>query len=396
MNSTFFIAKRYLFAKKSHNIINIISIISAVGIAIGCAALVIILSVYNGFDNLLRSFYDTETADLLISPAKGKTFDPSVTAPLKGEAYVESYQEILEENVYLLYEENNIVVKAKGVESDYGILNGLDKYIVDGDFSLQKEELNQIVLGRSIAAELRVNLKFLSFVEMYFPSRTGEVSIINPMGSLNTADFYPSGIISLDNDFDRQYVFVPIYALRELLEYTVEVSAVELKLTPECLNSKGVVKPQYQKRIASILGEDFLVKNRFQQNETVYKLLTYEKLAIYAILIFIMLIISCNIYSSMNMLVIEKKNDIEILKSMGADRRMIGRIFTLEGWMISLLGVITGIIVGLILCYLQIRFGLIKMPGNFIVNAYPVQVRLTDVLIVFASVSAIGFLMAKR
>ncbi|MBP5210761.1 MAG: FtsX-like permease family protein [Bacteroidales bacterium] len=288
------------------------------------------------------------------------------------------------------------MVKAKGVGRDYGEVNGLSDYIVDGEFSLTDGDVSQIVLGRSVAADLKVNLKFLSFVEMYFPSRTGEVSMINPMGALRTADFYPGGIISLDNDFDRQYVFVPIESLRELLEYTVEVSAVELKLSGECLNGKGVVKPQYLKRVEASLGEGFTVKNRFQQNETVYKLLTYEKLAIFAILIFIVLIISCNIYSSMNMLVIEKKNDIEILKSMGADRKMIGGIFTLEGWMISLLGVIAGIIIGLILCYVQIRFGLIKMPGSFIVNAYPVQVKLTDVLIVFASVSAIGFLMAKR
>lgn len=396
MNSAFFIAKRYLFAKKSHNVINIISIISAAGIAIGCAALVIILSVYNGFDNLLRSFYNSETADLLITPSSGKVFDPSKTEKLKGESFIQSYYEVLEEVVYLRYEDNTIIASAKGVDSSYEKETGLSNYIIDGDFALKKGDINQIVLGRAIAADLRVNLKFLSSVEVYFPSRTESVSLLNPMASLRMEDFYPSGIISLDNDFDQQYVFVSINALRDLLEYSNEVSAIELKVLPECCNKKGVIKPQYQKKVEQILGEEFIVKNRFQQNETVYKLLTYEKLAIYAILLFIVLIISCNIYSSMNMLVIEKARDIEILKSIGADKKLISRIFTLEGWMISLLGIVIGIIVGLLICYIQIKFGLIKMPGNFIVNAYPVQVKLTDILIVFTSVSAIGFIMSKR
>ena len=396
MNSAFFIAKRYLFAKKSHNVINIISIISAAGIAIGCAALVIILSVYNGFDNLLRSFYNSETADLLITPSSGKVFDPSKTEKLKGESFIQSYYEVLEEVVYLRYEDNTIIASAKGVDSSYEKETGLSNYIIDGDFALKKGDINQIVLGRAIAADLRVNLKFLSSVEVYFPSRTESVSLLNPMASLRMEDFYPSGIISLDNDFDQQYVFVSINALRDLLEYSNEVSAIELKVLPECCKKKGVIKPQYQKKVEQILGEECIVKNRFQQNETVYKLLTYEKLAIYAILLFIVLIISCNIYSSMNMLVIEKARDIEILKSIGADKKLISRIFTLEGWMISLLGIVIGIIVGLLICYIQIKFGLIKMPGNFIVNAYPVQVKLTDILIVFTSVSAIGFVMSKR
>lgn len=396
MNSTFFIAKRYLFAKKSHNIINIISIISAAGIAIGCAALIIILSVYNGFDELLRSFYDTETADLKITPAKGKVFNPSVVSSVKDLDFVTSYYESLEENVYLFYEDKNTVAVAKGIDSLYEAETGISRYLIDGDFELHYGDIGQMVLGRSIAADLRVNLNFLSSVEVYFPSRKANVSLTDPMGSLRMKRFYPAGIVALDNDFDKQYVFVSLDELRELLEYDCEVSSVELKVNPECLSAKGVIRPHYQKEVENLIGNDFVVRNRFQQNETVYKLLTYEKSAIYAILIFIVLIISCNVYGSLNMLRIEKKGDMEILQSMGADKRMVAGIFTLEGWMISMLGIITGLLIGLVICWIQQRFGLVKMPGNFLVNAYPVQVRLTDVLLVFCSVSLIGYIMARK
>ncbi len=396
MNPVFFIAGRYLFAKKSHNVINIISIISAAGIAVGCAALVIILSIYNGFDNLLKSMVESYTPDLVVRPRSEKVFTPDsgAVASLRGMPGVVAVSEALEETVFIRYGDRDAIVMARGVDSTYQEVTGLKKYVAQGSFSLKEGEVDQMVLGSSIAQDLRLNLSFLTPIELYFPSRTARISAADPMSALRSAKLFPSGIISLEKSFNEQYVYMPIEALRGVLERSGEVSLLEIRVDSSLLAAGGTVSGAFQRQVESLLGSGFSVRNKYQQNESMYKMMTYEKLAIYLILIFVVLIISCNVFGSLSMLIIEKQGDIEILRSFGADKRTINRIFTTEGWMISLIGTAAGIVLGVAVCLLQQWLHIVKMPGNFIITYYPVDMQLLDVAAVFVSVAAIGYLMS--
>ena len=390
-----FIAWRYLFAKKSHNVINIISIISAAGIAIGCAALVIILSIYNGFDSIVRDLNDSHTADVLVTPAQGKVFPlDDRFAFLQEDPRVKAACGVLEENVFVQYGDRNKVVVAKGVDSLYERVTGLREHLTEGEFSLEYGDLDHVVLGRTIALELGARPAFLQSLVAWFPSRTAQVDLLSPLASLRQVKLHPAGIVSLEQNFDQKYMFLPLDALRSLLEYEDEVSAIEIYLAPEALNRHGLAARSFLSELQDRLGSGFVVRDRQQQNTTLYKLLVYEKIAIYLILLFVMLIISFNIYGSLSMLIIEKRDDIATFRAMGADEALIGNIFTREGWLISLLGIAVGIVLGLLICWLQQRFGLVKMPGNFVVDAYPVVVRVTDILIIVAGVAFIGWLIS--
>ncbi len=396
MDLSGFIAGRYLFAKKSHNVINIISGISAAGIAIGCAALVIILSIYNGFDGIVRSFNNSYTPDLLVSPVAGKAFTPSheLLEGLKAQDGVRTVSGVLEENVYLKYGERNAVATAKGVDSSYCSVTGLRDFLVEGEFELEYGQLREAVIGRTLALELGLRTSFLTPLEVYFPSRSAEVSLLDPMASLHLVKLHPAGVLSLEQGFDKKYVFVPVSALRELLEYENEVSALEIYADSTRIGENGVVSASLQKEVEKLAGEGFTVKNRRQQNEMLYKMLSYEKIAIYLILLFVMIIISFNILGSLSMLRIEKQDDMAILEAMGAEKGFINRIFLKESLMISALGIIIGIVAGLLVCFLQQRFGFVKMPGNFVVDAYPVVVKFLDILLIIAGVGLIGYLTA--
>ena len=390
-----FIARRYLFAKKSHNVINIISIISAAGIAIGCAALVIILSVYNGFDGVVRDLNDAATADVLVTPVRGKVFVPDERFDaFREDPRVKAVCGVLEESVFVQYGDRNKVVVARGVDSLYEQVTALRDHLVEGDFSLTYGDLNQVVLGRLVAMELGVRTTFLQPLTAWFPSRTRQVDLLNPLASLRQEKLHPAGIVSLEQNFDQKYLFMPLPALRELLEYQDEVSAVEIYLTPQGLDRKGMASREVLSQLKASLGDDFLVRDRQQQNTTLYKLLIYEKVAIYLILLFVMLIISFNIYGSLSMLIIEKRDDIATLQAMGADDALVGKIFVREGWMISLLGIAVGVGIGLLVCLLQQHYGFVKMPGNFVVDAYPVVVQPLDIVLVVGGVAFIGWLIS--
>lgn len=390
-----FIARRYLFAKKSHNVINIISIISAAGIAIGCAALVIILSVYNGFDGVVRDLNDAATADVLVTPVRGKVFVPDGRFDaFREDPRVKAVCGVLEESVFVQYGDRNKVVVARGVDSLYEQVTALRDHLVEGDFSLTFGDMNQVVLGRLVAMELGVRTTFLQPLTAWFPSRTRQVDLLNPLASLRQEKLHPAGIVSLEQNFDQKYLFMPLPALRELLEYQEEVSAVEIYLTPQGLDRKGMASREVLSQLKASLGDAFLVRDRQQQNTTLYKLLIYEKVAIYLILLFVMLIISFNIYGSLSMLIIEKRDDIATLQAMGADDALVGRIFVREGWMISLLGIAVGVGIGLLVCLLQQHYGFVKMPGNFVVDAYPVVVQPLDIVLVVVGVAFIGWLIS--
>ncbi|MFA6676500.1 MAG: ABC transporter permease [Bacteroidales bacterium] len=390
MKLPLFIAKRYLFAKKSHNVINIISIISMIGVSIGTMALVVVLSVYNGFDDLVERMYGHTGADLIISSTKGKTFDSSldVFKKIKSDSSLISYSEIIEENVFIKYSGEQSVARIKGVDSSFINSTELRDYVKEGKFEIYKGQIPEAIVGFTLARQMQMSPRFVSPIEIYFPKRHSTVSIMNPMGALNKIKVYPSALVGIEKEFDSKYIIVPIDCARELLNYTTEISTVELNLKDKTdIDS-------YQRRLKKKLGNNFYVKNKFQQHETVFKMMSYERIAVYSILLFIIIIISCNILGSLTMLVIEKHDDIKVLRSMGASDSLIKRIFLFEGWQISLIGMIIGVVLGLLLCFVQIYFGVIDMPGNFVVSAYPVVVKISDLLLILLSVSLIGLFFA--
>ena len=393
MNLAQFIAGRYLFAKKSHNVINIISAISAIGMAVGTAALIIILSVYNGFDSLIRSMMSNVEPDLLITPATGKTFvpDDSTFDWIYDQPSVKNMCCVLEEQVFISYDGKQSLARAKGVDWVYEEESPLKDHMQDGEFKLHRGDVPLAAVGAGLAYELGISPRFLSPIEIYFPTRTGRISLANPAASIESVRVYPSGLFSVNNDVDAELLIVPIEKMQELLEYENEVSAVELRLTED--SPKDELK-RLQKEIGARLGPGFRVKDRFQQNESLYKMMKYEKAAIFMILIFVIIIIAFNIFGSLTMLIIEKKEDIRTLRSMGAPDSLIRKIFVLEGWFISLAGLAGGLVIGVGFAALQQAFGIIKMPGHFVVQAYPIILSWSDILLTAVGVAAIGYLIA--
>ena len=393
MHLPLFIAGRYLFAKKSHNVINIISAISAVGMAIGTAALIIILSIYNGFDELVKSTLSNVEPDILITPAKGKVFIPKGEAfdRIKDNPLVGEYNLILQENVFVDYDGHQGIAKAKGVDRAFEEDSPLAGHITNGEFSLHKGQLPQMVVGAGLAYKLGMNPAFLASAELYFPIRDRNFSLANPAASIESVRMRPSGIFSVNQQIDNELMILPIEQMRQLLGYEEEVSGIEIRLTEGAVTAKDLRTAI--KDIQKELGPDFKVLDRFRQNTSLYKMMRYEKAAIYAILIFV-IIIALNIFGSITMLIIEKKDDIETFRSLGATDKLLRRTFTLEGWLISLLGLAAGLVVGIGFSLAQQHFGFIKMPGSFLVNAYPVILQWQDVLATIAGVALIGYLIA--
>lgn len=391
MRLPFFIARRYLFAKKSHNVINIISLISAAGIAIGTAVLIVILSVFNGFGELIKSLYGTGEADILILPSSGKSFrTDTITFERARELVKESiFCEIVTENVFVRYSNKEAVAEMKGVDTLFANNTLLRDYMIDGEFSLWFGEVPQAIAGRTLAQELGMRPHFIDPITIYFPSRYTPFSAVNPLSSVNQKNLSHSGTFAAERTMDKNLLFVPISVARELVEMEdSEVTAVEI-YTQEPKEAAELI-PLLKK----ILGKDYIIKDRFSQNETLYKMMRAEKFSIYIILLFVVIIISFNLYGSLSMLMIEKGDDVDTLRSMGANEQLISRIFLLEGWMISLLGMLVGVALGVLICVLQQNLGLVKMPGSFMIEAYPVVLKGWDIIIVIAGVSFVGYLSA--
>lgn len=393
MNLPLFVSRRYLFARKSHNVINIISAISAIGMAIGTAALILILSVYNGFDALVKSSLSDLDPDIVVSPATGKVFVP------KGEAFDWAYAcedvynmcGVLQENVFISYGSRQGVAKAKGVDSVFESESQIRDHVLQGEFKLHHGDMPMCSVGAGLAYKMGINPRFVAPVEIYFPARDRNVSMVNPTSSLENVSAKPSSLFSISSDVDQSLIILPIEAMRELLDYHEEVSAVEIRLV------EGVSGKRAREIIGTLeekLGADFKVRDRYQQNESLYKMMKYEKASIFLILIFVIIIIAFNIFGSLSMLIIEKEGDISTFLSMGATQGLVNRIFILEGWLISLMGLSAGLVIGVGLALIQQHLGLIKMPGNFLVDAYPVIIQWTDVIATAAGVAVIGYLIA--
>ena len=393
MNLSFYIAKRYLLGKKSQNAINIISGISILGITTGTMALVIVLSVFNGFDSVVKSLFNTFDPEIKISATEGKTFvpDPAKVQTIMELPGVAALSEVLEENVLLLYGEKQHIATIKGVDDAFQDVTGLDSMVYDGSMKLKDRNRAYAVVGQGVAYKLSIGLSFIDPLWVYTIDRKAKINMSNPEESIRRDFLYPSGIFAIEQDFDSRYIICPIEFVRELLTYETEVSFLEVRLNP------NFPPDQVQKEIAAVLGEEFQVKNREQQNELFYKVMRSEKWAIFLILTFILIIASFNIIGSLSMLIIEKKKDILTLRNMGAGNSLIKKIFLVEGWLISAVGSISGLFLGTTISWIQQRFGVIKLTGSgsFIIDAYPVHIEVVDIILIWITVLLIGFLAAR-
>lgn len=383
------IAFRYLFARKSYNVINLISGIGVAGMAIGTAALVIILSVFNGFNKIVSESLSDVSPDLVVRPAAGKVFSPDSTlfAPVLEHDGIVTLSSTLEEQVFISYEGRQSLARLKGLDAVGEEESAYKDHLISGEWSFLKGELPCAIAGAGIASSLGLSPRFITPMEVFYPSRTQAPSLSNPAATLRKQKLLTGGIFSVNAEVDAKVVLVPLEVMRELLEYPEEVSALEIWTVQSRME-------EVEKWLTEYLGADFKVLNRYRQNQSVFKMMRYEKLAIFLILIFVVIIIAFNIYSSLKMLVIEKQDDTGTLRSLGAPEGMLRKVFLLEGWLVSLLGMVIGLVLGVAVVLLQERFGIVPMPGNFMVQSYPVVLKLTDILWIVLGVAGVGYLMA--
>jgi len=388
MKLSVYIAKRYLFAKKSRNAINIISAVSVTGVAVGTMALIIILSVFNGLEDMVRSIFNTFDPDLKITPATGKTFvaESSKLEMLAKINGVACYSLTIEENALLRYDDRQTVATIKGVDDSYVKVTGIDSSMWDGEFILKSDRQRDFAIpGIGIANYLGIGITFVTPLNIYVPKRTGG-STVDPEDAFNRKIIYPSGIFQVEQSYDSKYVYVPIDFARELIGNENGISSIEIKF------SDDTDEKRLQKEVNNIFGDDFIVQNRFEQQEIFYRVMRSERFAIFLILTLILIIASFNIIGSLTMLIIEKERDIEILKSLGADRELIRRIFIFEGWLISIIGAALGLILGFIICWLQQTYGLVRLQSDsLLLTAYPISMELKDFIIVPVTVLMIGY-----
>ena len=396
MSFPFYIASRYLVSKKSRNAINIISIISVAGVAVGTAALIIVLSVFNGFEDLLMCLNNSFDPDIKVLPATGKTFvpDSNFESALHDCDFISSVSYTLEENALLQYNDKQVIATVKGVDDNFFETTGLDSMLVRGDALLYNGKVSCAIMGAGVSYSMGVICDYIEPLMVSVPSRTAEIKgNFSDAASdlLNSISLYPSGIFAIQQEYDMRYVVMPINEVRRLLEFNDEVGAAEIKF------KKGTMPDEAVKQLYAKLGDKFKVLDRNKQHEYAYKIMQSEKWAIFMILIFILLIASFNIIASITMLIIDKRNDISILRSMGADDSAIRRIFFIEGLGISIVGAVIGLFVGGIICWLQMSYGFVKLgdgTGSFIIDAYPVSIHIIDILWSFVAVMLIGLFAA--
>ena len=394
MNLTFYIARRYLFSKKKHNAINIISGISVCGVALATLALVCTLSVFNGFQDMVAGFFTAFDPELKITIREGKVFEPQGAAfqEVRSLPEIGVWTETLEENAMVQYKDRQAMAIIKGVEDNFEELTSIDSLLYGaGEFILHDSIVDYGVLGVELISELGTGLQFVDPLQVYAPKRNVRVNMANPSASFNRDYLFSPGVVFVVNQqkYDARYILTSLSFARNLFNYDTEVSAVELKLKP------GADVTAVQRKIARILGDEFVVLDRYEQQADVFRIMEIEKFISYLFLTFILAIACFNVIGSLSMLILDKREDVETLRNLGADDRLIARIFLFEGRLISLFGALSGIVLGLLLCYIQQRFGIISLGGgngSFIVDAYPVSVHVTDVVLIFITVITVGFL----
>ena len=390
MRLPLFIANRYLLAKKSHNLINIITWISILGISVGSFALIVVLSAFNGLEKVISSMNSRLTPDLQIAPTKGKTIDLTAfpLGQLKEIQGVEYVVPTITEDALFRANDKQHIGQVKGVGLEYQNIDRLNE-IVFGSEGLQladDEEHSFAVPGAGVAWYLGINAyNPYAMVRVYVPKR-GNASLMSLENSFNSDVLTVRSVFSTEQEQDEKLVLVPFEWLSELLEYENKANNVELFILPNADANK------IKKAVQAVMGEGFTVKNQQEQQETLYRIMRSEKWAVYVILTFILILATFNVVGSLSMLMIDKRKDTEILKSMGADNRLIQKIFMNEGLLISVAGGIIGLLLGIILVLLQQQFGFVKFGtgGNYVVEAYPVLLKLKDVLLIFATILVVG------
>ena len=395
MNFPFFVARRYLFSKKSHSTINIISGISAGGIAVATTALVCVLSVFNGFRDLIGGLYSAFDPQLEVTPAKGKYADAAAPGlqrvrKVNGVAIV---TECFEENALILYKGNPLVVNVKGVDDNFGRVTGIDSIIYDtnnarsGLPALSAAGVHYAVPGYGLAS--RMGIAF-GQIQICAPRRGERINMANPLESFNVDEIFSSGTYFQVNQkrYDEDLLLTSLDFARTLFEQPGRLTSLEIKL------ADGANPDAVKAAVKAAAGPDFIVRNRMEQHAETFNVMAIEKLMAYFFLTFIVLVACFNLIGSVSMLIIDKRDNVDTLRSLGMDDRAISRIFLTESRLITLLGAVIGIVLGLVLCYVQETFGVLQLGssgGNFIVNAYPVSVRWTDILLVFVTVIVVGF-----
>ena len=396
MNFPFYIARRYLFSKKSHHAINVISGVSVCGVALATLAMVCTLSVFNGFQDLVATMFTAFDPEIKITAANGKVFDSQDERIqlLRDLPEIEVFSESLEDNAMVQYKGRQAMVVIKGIEDNFNQLTAIDSILYGrGEWILRDEVVDYAVPGIELVSVLGTGIRFLDPLEVYAPKRGAKINVANPSTSFESSYLHSSGLVFAVNQqkYDASYILTSLSFARDLFQYETEVSSIELRLVADA-DIKEV-----KKDIKRMLGNDFLVQDRYEQQADTYRIMEVEKLISYVFLSFILLIACFNVIGSLSMLIIDKRNDVVTLRNLGADDQLVSRVFLFEGYMITFFGALIGVGLGLILCLIQQEFGIISLgsgasAGAFVVDAYPVSVYATDVVLILITVLVTGFL----
>lgn len=396
MSFPFYIARRYLFSKKSHNAINVISGVSVCGVALATLALVCTLSVFNGFQDLVTTMFTAFDPEIKITAANGKVFDAQDERiqSLRELPEIEVFSESLEDNAMVQYKGRQTMVVIKGIEDNFNQLTAIDSILYGrGEWVLHDEVVDYAIPGIELVSVLGTGIRFLDPLEVFAPKRGVKINVANPSTSFESSYLHSSGLVFAVNQqkYDASYILTSLSFARDLFQYETEVSSIELRLVTDADLKK------VKNEIRRILGNDFLVLDRYEQQADTYRIMEVEKLISYVFLSFILLIACFNVIGSLSMLIIDKRNDVVTLRNLGADDQLISRVFLFEGYMITFFGALIGVGLGLLLCFIQQEFGLISLgsgssAGAFVVDAYPVSVYATDVILVLITVLVTGFL----
>lgn len=387
------IATRYLFSKKSHSAINIISMISVCGVAIITASLICTLSVYNGFAHLIGSLLTDIQPEIKIAPAHGKTIDGTLTvwdeiAAWDEVAYITP---VIEETALAVYD-RQMPVTVKGIPLDYHHGIPLDKTLYNGEYILKDDATSYAIIGAGVGVRIEAGIHYSRPIELYAPRRQGRVNIANPTTSFVSQPFYVSAAFFTNQvQYDDNMIYIPLEDARSLFDYPTEATAYELCTT------QGTSTQQVIKQLKELLGDDYIIQDRLMQSGESFRWIQIEKWITFLILAFILLIATFNIVGSLSMLIVDKQDDIATLRKLGANDNLITNIFMAEGWLISMLGAMSGLLLGVLLCWLQQEYGLLRLgdSGAFIVEAYPVKLQWSDTLIVTAIVLLLGAVTAS-
>jgi lipoprotein-releasing system permease protein len=392
MKLSFQIALRYLFSKKSTNAINIISMVSMGGMGIGAFALIVILSVYNGFEDLVLNLQNSFYPDIEINISQGKTFEmtDSLQEKLATFSEIDKMSVVLEENGYLKYNDKSMIARVKGVDDAFFEINRINEFVGVGSSRLVENDIQYAVMGAGIDYQLNTNVKHsISSISISIPKRVKNSAVVAAQ-LFNTGKAMPGGVFAIQNEFDNQYIFISLRLMQEIMQAENKISGIEILTKP------GTPLLKFKDKLEKTLGAEYSVTTRYEQDEELYQIMKIEKYATTAILGLILFIISFNIVGSLSMLAMEKKKDISILKSMGAENHTIRWIFLLNGSLGSIIGSIIGLILGLLLVFIQSKFGLVKLGGNggFVIDVYPVIVKTGDIAITFLMVVFISIIAA--